>query len=543
MNGSEGKKNSANLAKTAENVYSGVVCFFTCVILAAFPLYYENYYFNILKAKYRFYWITIISMAAVCLVLGLVFLFVDQVEYGGENRRRFFRRFKPSQFKKQPLVYKALLLFWAFAVLSTVFSDYRYESFWGNEGRYSGLFLISLYVLGVFIIGKLGKFHKWHLELFLFSGLLVCMFGISDYFHMDILGWKRGIADRDADIFVSFIGNVNTYTAYVGMIMAVACGLFVAEKNPVRMLYHYSIVVISFFAIITGQSDNAYLALGALFAFLPFIMFRSWSGVCRYVILTATFFTTIDCVKEVNDKMAEKVIGFHGIFDYLTKYERLKLFVILMWGLAMVLVVSHYAISKKNGENRIGKWLRILWFIFLMAAIVSALYIFYDANFGGHPERYENLSRYLIFNDDWGSSRGYCWRIGWETYMNQPLIHKLFGFGPDTYGILTWDYRNEALALYGEFYESAHNEYLQYLVTMGPIALGFYLLFIGGGLRLMYQRIKDTPWILAPALAVLCYVTQAVVNINLPIATPVMWTLMAMGVAIFKQYDCHNAEV
>lgn len=542
MNHSTKKRNPASLTETARKVYSGVVNFFTCVIIVIFPLYYENYYYNILMAKYRFYWMTILAMIAVCLILGIAFLFIDKMEFDGANGRRFFARFKPSKMKNQPLTYKAVMLFWVFAALATVLSDYRYEAFWGNEGRYSGLFLISLYVLSVFIIGKLGRFRKWHLELLLLSGLLVCLFGISDYFHMDILGWKQGIADRDADIFVSFIGNVNTYTAYVGMIMAVACGLFVTEKNPIRMIYHYGIVVVSFFAMVTGQSDNAYLALGALFIFLPFVVFKSWKGVGRYAILAATFFTTIDCVKEMNDKMADRVIGFHGIFDYLANYEKLKLLVIIMWILAAVLVVSSYVISKNSGKKQIGKWLRILWSVVLVAALLCIIYVCYDANFGSHSDKYEALSRYLIFNDDWGSSRGYCWRIGWETYMDQPLVHKLFGFGPDTYGILTWDYRSEALSLYGEFYESAHNEYLQYLVTMGPVALLFYLLFLGSGIKRLYQRIEDTPWILAPALAVLCYVTQAVVNINLPIATPVMWTLMAVGLAVDKQYNCHIKE-
>ena len=49
----------------------------------------------------------------------------------------------------------ALLLFLIIAALSTALSDYVFESFWGNEGRLSGLFLLLLYGISFFIISRL----------------------------------------------------------------------------------------------------------------------------------------------------------------------------------------------------------------------------------------------------------------------------------------------------------------------------------------------------------------------------------------------------
>lgn len=46
---------------------------------------------------------------------------------------------------------------------------------------------------------------------------------------------------------------------------------------------------------------------------------------------------------------------------------------------------------------------------------------------------------------------------------------------------------------------------------------------------------KECAWILAPVLAVLCYGAQAVVNINLPIATPIMWAMLAIGLALTRE--------
>lgn len=527
------KKDPNALAEVAGNVFAGIMAVFTFVVLAVFPLYYHNYYFDILKAKYKFYWITVVAMAVICLIVALVFLFVDRMEYDGVNTKRFFSHFRFDSLKKQPAAYKFLILFLILAAISTLLSDYKFESFWGNEGRFSGLFLISLYALGVFMIGKLGKIKKWYLDLFLLSGVLVCLFGITDYFRMDLLHWKAGVSSTQADSFTSTLGNINTYTAYVALVLGVACGLFTTEKNIFRNIWYFIVLLIGFFAIITGQSDNAYLALGAVFALFPLALFATRKGIIRYITVIASFMSVIKVIDEINKKMAEKVIGLSGIFDVLVRHKYLEVIVIALWLLVAVLYIGDRVLMKDK-EDKVGKWLRITWFCLIAAGVAAVIAVLYDANFGPNPEKYSSLSGYLVFNDSWGTNRGYCWRIGWESYMQQPLIHKLFGFGPDTFGILTWPFRQDSLDTYGVFFESAHNEYFQYLVTMGPFTMIAYILFLVSSCARMFRYAKVQPWILAPLGATVCYGAQALVNINLPIATPVMWALLAVGLAMCK---------
>lgn len=527
------KKDPNTLAEVAGNVFAGIMAVFTFVVLAVFPLYYHNYYFDILKAKYKFYWITVVAMAVICLIVALVFLFVDRMEYEGVNTKRFFSHFRYDSLKKQPAAYKFLILFLILVGISTLLSDYKFESFWGNEGRFSGLFLISLYVLGVFMIGKLGKIKKWHLDLFLLSGVLVCLFGITDYFRMDLLHWKAGVTSTQADSFTSTLGNINTYTAYVALVLGVACGLFTTEKNIFRNIWYFVVLLIGFFAIITGQSDNAYLALGAVFALFPLALFATRKGIIRYITVIASFMSVIKVIDEINKKMAEKVIGLSGIFDVLVRHKYLEVIVIALWLLVAVLYIGDRVLMKDK-EDKVGKWLRITWLCLIAAGVAAVIAVLYDANFGPNPEKYSSLSGYLVFNDNWGTNRGYCWRIGWESYMQQPLIHKLFGFGPDTFGILTWPFRQDSLDTYGVFFESAHNEYFQYLVTMGPFTMIAYILFLVSSCARMFRYAKVQPWLLAPLGATVCYGAQALVNINLPIATPVMWALLAVGLAMCK---------
>ena len=70
-----------------------------------------------------------------------------------------------------------------------------------------------------------------------------------------------------------------------------------------------------------------------------------------------------------------------------------------------------------------------------------------------------------------------------EIYRDFPLSHKLFGHGPDTFGVITvqnfWD---DMLNTTSQKYENVHNEYLQYLVTIGAVGLTAYLAFLGTSL-------------------------------------------------------------
>lgn len=531
-----GKKASPEqLPMMARQLFSYIIALFLAVTFVVFPLFYHNYYFDLLITKYRFYFISVLLLALVCLAAAFVFWFIDRMEYTGDYSLQFLRGLSWKNLKKKltlPEIF--LLVFLLIAIISTLQSGFLYESFWGNEGRYSGLFLMLLYGLSVFLISRLGLMKQWYLDLFLFTGLLVCLFGITDYFRMDLLHWKVEVASRQVDMFTSTLGNINTYTAFVGMVVGVSAALFATGKNLFRNGWYYIVFMVSLLALITGQSDNAYLSLGALFCFLPFALFGTRRGIKRYVVLIASFFAAIKVIDWINKVYAGKVIGLTGIFDALAKHDKLELMVAGVWLLVVVLYLGDYFLFRGKADQ-VGKWLRITWFVLLAAAFLSVFYILYDANFGGHPEKYQAYSQYLIFNDSWGTDRGYCWRIGWEAYMKQPLIHKLFGFGPDTFGLLTWGSREETIRLYGVYYESAHNEYLQLLVTMGPFALISYLGFLGSSWYLMGKKLTEKPWLLAPMIATVCYAAQAFVNISIPIATPLMWTLIAVGLAA-----CHG---
>lgn len=170
------------------------------------------------------------------------------------------------------------------------------------------------------------------------------------------------------------------------------------------------------------------------------------------------------------------------------------------------------------------------------AAVLAVIGMVFDANFNGNGARYGALEKYLVFSDSWGTDRGYIWRKSIEVYQDFPILHKLFGYGPDTFGILaTRGFMGDMLEKTGLVFDTAHNEYIQYLLTIGPIALLGYLVFLIGSCRTMVKAYRKNPYILACVTGVLCYGVQAIVNLNLPIVTPMLWFWLSVGIGLVRR--------
>lgn len=555
-------------ADSCASIISGVISVFLFVLVMGLPLYVHDSYFDILESKFKWYSGSFLLMLGIAFVLGLVMLGIDWKEYRGEHSRKLFSGLKPQNWKQTfGPADAAVILFWLISLISTCQSRYRYEAFWGNEGRYSGLFLMTLYVAMYFVVSRFWKFQGWVIHAFLLAGMLVCGLGITDYFRMDLMGFRVRIKPEQAYIFVSTIGNINTYTAYIAVIMGAAAGIFALSEKRWEQIWSYLCMVVSFMAIIMGSSDNAYLAVGALFALLPLLLFRKKSGVVRYLVMVSTFATVMQVIDFLNHTYENTVVGLGGLFQILTDMPGLLPLTVMLWGITAVvyscLMRRNSADSAPNATrkavpnaaqkgtqnaeqnmqegNEIGKWLRQTWLGLLIAVFCVIVFMAIDANVLGHGARYGRLESYLVFNDSWGTNRGYIWRKSLEVYGKFSTAHKLFGYGPDTFGILTTkSVFADMVEVTGQIFDNAHNEYLQYLVTIGPIGLLAYLVFLVSACRRMLHCNFKREYVVACALAVICYCFQAVVNLNLPITAPFLWGMLSIAIAAVRACDAEK---
>lgn len=516
--------------KRANEIITSV---YIVAILAIFPLAFYNYYFDILDVKYMFYYGSVILLTVVILITAFVYMYIDARDYQWENTRCIFKHFR-----RRPLRIAdwAMIFFMAAVSVSTLQSDYFYESFWGNEGRYTGMFLILLYFVSFFIVTRFLKFKRWYLDIFLAAGMVVCLIGILQFFEIDPIGFKVGLSWDDYRIFASTIGNINTYTSYIALVSGMSVVLFAQENNVYRKVWYTICVIISLFALITGISDNAYLALIALFGLLPIYLFDSIKGIKKYMFLLALLFSEFQLIDIIIGKFPEHVLEITGLFNVVVGYDKLLYVVVGLWALTTFIHILDINQIRENYLQKKGSLGRWIWFAVLISGILCIGYILFDVNINGNADRYGSLRNYLVLDDEWGTHRGYIWRIGIESYQKFPLIHKIFGYGPDTFGIITVNnYYDEMLSRYYEKFDSAHNEYLQYFITIGVVGLVAYLSLLFTGIKEMIRASSKNPILLAISFSIICYGAQAVVNISVPIVAPIMLTLLMVGVVAARE--------
>lgn len=499
-------------------------------VLCLLPLVFVNYYADIAYVKYYFYIGCSLTLLAVLLVYGMIVVYKNKNTILKENDGDFIKILQNS-WKHMTVPEKLMLGYLLITAISTFQSDYFYESFWGNEGRLTGLFLTLIYGSCFLIIGRFGSLKTRLMDAFLFVGNLVCLFGITDYFQMDILGFKENMWQEQLLMFTSTIGNVNIYTVVAAIFAAIAMILFIAEKKLGKRIYYYVTLIIALSALIMGQSDNAYVSLLALFGLSPLYLFRYRWGVKGYGISVATLLSVILCV-DFCSKNIPNAIVLGGIMGVIGSLKFFPLIVAAAWVIAAVIIWM----DRNHKEEEVSVWWRRGWIGLIVLVCVAVVYVLYDCNIAGNAEKYGPIQSYVLLNDRWGTNRGYIWRVALECYRDYPWYRKLVGFGPDTFGIITYHkYRPEMQRLFGEIYDSTHNEYIQYLVTVGAAGLLLYLSMIAASVKRIWQTQKDNPLAMAVMFALICYWMQAVVNINIPISAALMWTLWGLSMAACRK--------
>ena len=540
--------NSKRRLMNASNVIVGL---WLLSMFTIFPLIYNDYYYDILETKYytvrAITAIMILALIVICGFAGGFKNFFDKVNKKG------FSTWVKEEFSIWDI---CIMIFMLATLLSTLYSGkvMRY-AISGEKGRYSGLLLISLYVAIYFIVSRLLSFSKIYFTVFLAVSIPICLFGYTDYFNMNVMHFKDKISPEQWSIFTSTIGNINTYTAVLAFYIAVAGTLFITTplkkddgkgESIEKLIFYYLIMLMNFIAMAMGTSDNGYLTLLAFFGLMPFVAFKSMEGVRRYILTIFTYFLGIRIIKIINTVYAGKVLGISGLYDFISDFKYLDLLIIVLAIIVILMYVLAYRNKweEKNDRQKLLKVLRYIWLGIIIISVAGIVFLGMKINANAElaRQKYGSLANYFIFDDSWGTFRGYIWRAALEEYLRFPLVHKIFGSGPDTFGIyIDLLRREEMIGVTGQFFDAAHNEYLQFLFTLGPIATISYILGLVlasiKAFRTGILELRDDamlPFLYACAMAVICYATQAVVNLNLPVVTPFLWIFLSMMVALLR---------
>lgn len=543
------------------NIASGITGVTVFVTLVIFPLYTHNMYFDILGARYLFFKLLVVFQLVLLAILGVIYLLIDNksntMNPNGSAFNRLVNLFRPENLIKHINLVDVFFIVLIISMsIGTCFSEFLEESYYGNAGRYQGLECWLLYILFYFMVSRTFKFKRFYLDFALIAGTFACLWGISDFFYMDIFGFFRNVSEAQKMQFTSSIGNLNTYTNYTLMIFAISSALFMIEKNVLKSVFYALVSLVAITASIFGISDNVLLGFAAFFIMAPFILFKDKRAVVRFFYLSSMIFFGI-FLYYVAIHSGHRINPFYrSIFSQVSEVTLIRFMFIPFLLIAILLnilysgkvFVSNGLVPQMNQDQAAPKIFIRIYLAIVLIVFVSIIYILYDVNVSkNHIDIWNRLPfvNQLTFNDDWGTHRGHNWKIAFINFTERfNWFKRLFGHGPDTYLIITeTSFYDEMVNRYKEIYDSAHNELINYLMCEGIIGLITYLGAVITSIIYGVKCIKENREVSALVLCVVVYLAQSVVNIAIPITTPVYFVSMFMIVAVYLNSDLYKNKI
>lgn len=427
-------------------LYLGAVCF---IIV---PLYMRNGYFALISAKARAFLYTVIPALIVIAVIVAAQL-SSQIEKETINKDKSI--WKPST------SFYLLSAIGIWSLISSGLSQSFKLSLMGTAGWSVGSLMTVLLVICTIYVSVQFQYKTYMALSVMAVNTFINLLAILQSAGWDPFGLLRDIQSKLHYTYLSTIGQKNSFSGYLCLVLPLFWGAFIACRDRVRKVLFGIFAVFGFMGIIVAESDSTYAGVGICILFMLPYVFRTEQHVKRSSILLMIYGGCLLTIRHL-PVFAGKIAKFKGISLAMVKRPAAE--VILICGILLYLR-GWKIIRGKRGR-------------YILIAIESALVMLISA-YAVHETAH--------FNDKWGTKRGMIWRVGWERFLNFPIRNKLTGIGPEMLTIVYREIRDAS----GLNVISAHCEPLQVLLTLGIIGLGIYIVFWG---YLLILFIKNRLW-------------------------------------------------
>lgn len=480
------------------------------IMYAVFPLYLNaEKYINLTEHKAVFFFaLTIVFL--ICLPL----LMLIRYDGGAKKLNGGVIHYGPA-FEEW-----ALIAYLFITLVATIFSPYPGNLIWGYTQRNDGLMTILLYGGIFFAVSRYYKTKELDFALFAISSMLVSLIGILQYYGLDIFHLfpyesMPGFTPQTI-FFRTTLGNVDVVSTYASVAVVLFGLLFVKRESRYRPLYLAAAALSTYLLMIAGAQAGMVGILTAFLLCLPFVM-EHHRQVVRMLLLGSACAFMVFVFHLTNEPvLTAKVLQSYWL-----------MFAVLMLALGGIVYFACRGVWARINPA-VLRWTGGALIVLLLLGGVAGVEILGSTRTAG--TLYD--ARQILHGnlpDETGSYRGFLWKLCFSLLREQtPVGQLLIGSGPDTFVNRFEVYRSVTVAKFGQFYDKAHNEYLQIIFCQGLLGLLSYLAFLAAALGKALKRAFDDPWVFACGFACVSYLAQAFFSINLPITAPLLWILLGV---------------
>lgn len=479
------------------------------MIFSVYPLLMTNKYYNLTDTKYTFF----CFVSAICLALCLI---ISTVRTDFSDHKSLVERAK----NKISPTDICILLFAFVSVFSCISSDYFIAALGGGQGRQMGLLMNLALTFAYFFISK---FYILKNRDFFFLGIAfvgVIALALVQFLGFDPFGLVATLTSVRRTTFLSTIGNMNVYASYICIVAPLAMYLSCFETDKKRMIFWHIISCIGFLALLISNSDSGYIGIGVSFLMMFIISTKSAASFRRMWILILSFFITAGVFKIIS-------VIFEDTMYCLSMTTKIAISKYVVMGGVIMSATIIYIMKLFNLTAKFLKAIRKISLIAVVSAIVIAALVIIYFSFINTEIPLGSLGTYLRFDKNWGTGRGDIWIKSFKVFSELPLSKKLIGAGEDTFALLLTDKLGYSqIKIENSYFDNAHSELIQYLLSIGIFGLASYLMLAFYAVR---SAIKSDVIIRnALLIPITAFLIQSAFNILQPITSPFVFVLIAL---------------
>ena len=426
-----------NQTHSLRKMENRIAVYLGAVSLILVPLYIKGSYFGLIELKARVFLYAAVPAVLTAAVLAAAGIFFD----GGRRK---------SSVRISSIL---LLIIGLWSLFSSFMSINPELSLTGSRGWKVGSIMTVVLILTTIIVSGNLRFHSYMLLPIMAVNIFINSLAVIQSAGINVFGLQNGLIKEQYYVYMTTIGNSNSYSGYLCLLLPLFWGAFLSCKERATELLYGLFAVVGFMGFIMAESDSSYAGIGICMLFMLLFVFGADDHAEQYL------------------KRSSVLVVLYGgcllFVRYFPLFEAKRAeFAGLSWKMLCspvpeILISGGIILYLSAGRLIQSKKERYL-LIALEALIIAAICGF-------------AVSMVMNFNDGWGNGRGEIWRISWEYFCKLPLRYKITGIGPE----MVFQAFIAHLAETGSNVVTAHSDIMQVLLTQGIVGLVLYMSFWG----------------------------------------------------------------
>ena len=421
-------------------VYLGIV---TLILV---PLCIKGSYFGLIELKARAFLYAAVPAVLLAAVLAAAGIFFD-----GDRRKNSVR--------KSAIL---LLIISLWSLFSSFMSISPELSLTGSRGWKVGSIMTVVLILTTIIVSGNLQFHSYMLLPIMAVNIFINALAVIQSAGINVFGLQNGLIKEQYYVYMTTIGNSNSYSGYLCLLLPLFWGAFLSCKERATELLYGLFAAVGFMGLIMAESDSSYAGIGICLLFMLLFVFGSDDHAEQYLKRSSVLLVLYGgCLLFVRyfPMFEAKRAEFAGLSWKMLCSPVPE--ILISCGILLYLLAGRLIQSKKER---------------CLLIALEALIIVTICGFA--------VNLVMNFNDGWGNGRGEIWRISWEYFCKLPLRYKITGIGPE----MVFQAFIAHLAETGSNVVTAHSDIMQVLLTQGIVGLALYFAFWGYLTALFFRK-------------------------------------------------------